>query len=151
MSNIHCVSSSCLLIKDEGGTQVRVRVVLTHHGWAMQFDTVHTLLSSITSHSAVSLSWLFASWDIDSRISNWIKATFVSSLRSLSRIMIFIVSWPIKVDVTSPPKMGNILVSKHIFRWREATSIICKFFYFYKPQVLIEPESCDLALNFIPE
>ena len=32
LSNIHYVSSSGLLVKDEGGTQVRARVVLTHHG-----------------------------------------------------------------------------------------------------------------------
>ena len=31
LSNIHYVSSSGLLVKDEGGTQVRARVVLTHH------------------------------------------------------------------------------------------------------------------------
>ena len=30
LSNIHCVSSSGLLVRDEGGTQVRV--VLAHNG-----------------------------------------------------------------------------------------------------------------------
>ena len=32
LSNIHYVSSSGLLVRDEGGTQVRARVFLMHHG-----------------------------------------------------------------------------------------------------------------------
>ena len=50
-SAIVIVNSSCLLVKDEGGT--RVRVVLTR-AWLNQFDTFHILLPLSTSHGAVS-------------------------------------------------------------------------------------------------
>ena len=43
LSNIHCVNSSCLLVRDEGGTQVRVRVVLTHHDWTSLIPVIPIL------------------------------------------------------------------------------------------------------------
>ena len=54
LSNIHHVSSSGLLVRDEGGTQVRARVVLTHPR-LNQFNTFNTLLPMSTSYDAVSL------------------------------------------------------------------------------------------------